>query len=55
MRGRDRSYILFPSFYAPHGLDPPQLSSIVRLIAALDNYRPAMGRDVAPRAECETD
>jgi glycosyltransferase domain-containing protein len=55
MRGRDRSYILFPSFYAPHGLDPPQLSSIVRLIAAFDNYRPAMGRDVAPRAECETD
>jgi glycosyltransferase domain-containing protein len=41
MRGRERSYILGPSFYAPLGTDAPRLSEIVGLIDALDAYRPA--------------
>jgi glycosyltransferase domain-containing protein len=42
MRSRERSYILFPSFYAPRGLDPPRLDGVARLLAALDKYRPAI-------------
>jgi glycosyltransferase domain-containing protein len=42
MRGRERSYILFPSFYAPLGIEPPKMDSIVRLIGILDRYRPAV-------------
>jgi glycosyltransferase domain-containing protein len=41
MRGRERSYILGPSFYAPLGTDAPRLSEIVDLINTLDAYRPA--------------
>jgi glycosyltransferase domain-containing protein len=55
MLGRERSYILHPHFYAPRGRDPPQLSSIARLITALDNYRPPIDLNIPPRAECETD
>jgi glycosyltransferase domain-containing protein len=40
MRGRERSYILFPSFYAPAGVEPPKMDRIVRLIGVLDKYRP---------------
>jgi hypothetical protein len=53
--GHERSYILHPHFYAPRGRDPPQLSSIARLITALDNYRPAIDLDIPPRTECEAD
>jgi glycosyltransferase domain-containing protein len=42
MRGRERSYILFPSFYAPAGMEPPKMDNIVRLIGVLDKYRPAV-------------
>jgi glycosyltransferase domain-containing protein len=38
MRGRDRSYLLFPSFYAPRSIDSPQLSSVIHLISTLDGY-----------------
>jgi hypothetical protein len=41
MRGRERSYVLFPSFYAPAGSEPPKMDHIVRLIGALDKYRPS--------------
>jgi glycosyltransferase domain-containing protein len=40
MRSRERSYILFPRFYAPRGPDPPRLDSVARLLASLDKYRP---------------
>jgi glycosyltransferase domain-containing protein len=49
MRGRERSYLLHPHFYAPRGRDPPQLSSIVRLIAALDSYRPSIDLDAGAK------
>jgi hypothetical protein len=39
IRGPDRSYHLFPSFYAPRGIDSPQMADIVRLINVLNNYR----------------
>jgi glycosyltransferase domain-containing protein len=42
MRGRERSYILFPSFYAPAGIEPPKMDRIVRLIGVLDKYRPGI-------------
>lgn len=50
MRSGERSYILFPSFYAPRGLDPPRLDSVVRLLAALDKYRPAIEPGTVPKA-----
>jgi glycosyltransferase domain-containing protein len=49
MRSRERSYILFPRFYAPRGLDPPRLDSVARLFAALDKYRPVLASDLAPK------
>jgi glycosyltransferase domain-containing protein len=39
IHGRERSYQLFPSFYAPRDIDSPQMDIIVHLIAALDGYR----------------
>lgn len=51
MRGRERSYILFPSFYAPQGIDPPKMDSIVRLIGVLDKYPPAIDDNVGATAE----
>jgi hypothetical protein len=41
----ERSYVLFPPFYAPRGLDPPRLDSLARLLAALDKYRPMVDPD----------
>jgi glycosyltransferase domain-containing protein len=41
IRGPERSYHLFPSFYAPGEIDSPQMDKIVHLINALDGYRPA--------------
>jgi hypothetical protein len=44
MRGRERSYLLFPNFYAPPDAEPPRLNSVVRLINILDSYRaPSIG------------
>jgi glycosyltransferase domain-containing protein len=43
IRGQERSYVLFPSFYAPRGTRAPQLGDIVHLIRNLDNYRPTTG------------
>jgi glycosyltransferase domain-containing protein len=51
MRNRERSYILHPSFYAPRGSVSPQLSSIARLIAALDNYHPAIDEDAVSKGK----
>ena len=39
IRGPERSYHLFPNFYAPRGIDSPQMDNIVHLINALDGYR----------------
>ena len=39
IRGLDRSYHLFPSFYAPRGIKSPQMADIVRLINVLNGYR----------------
>ena len=39
IRGLDRSYHLFPSFYAPRGIESPHMSDIVRLINVLNSYR----------------
>jgi glycosyltransferase domain-containing protein len=41
VRGHARSYLLFPSFYAPRGIESPQMNDIVRLMGILDSYRPA--------------
>ena len=41
VRGRERSYVLFPNFYAPRGIDRPQITAIAPLIDILDSYRPA--------------
>jgi glycosyltransferase domain-containing protein len=40
MRGRERRYLVFPTFYAPPKAASPQLNVIVRLIEVLDVYRP---------------
>jgi glycosyltransferase domain-containing protein len=50
MRSRERSYILFPRFYAPRGLDPPRLDSVARLLASLDKYRPIIDPGMMPKA-----
>jgi hypothetical protein len=42
LRGAERSYVLFPNFYAPTGIDCPPLDEIIRLIGALDIYGPAI-------------
>jgi glycosyltransferase domain-containing protein len=42
IRGRERSYLLSSDFYAPGNVDSPPLNSVVRLLAALDDYRPSM-------------
>jgi glycosyltransferase domain-containing protein len=40
MRSRARSYVLFPSFYAPRGIELLQMKDIVHLMDILDHYRP---------------
>jgi glycosyltransferase domain-containing protein len=40
IRGQERSYVLFPSFYAPRGIGPPYLRDIAHLIRNLDSYWP---------------
>ena len=52
IRGPDRSYHLFPSFYAPRGIHSPQMDDIVRLINVLDGYRAVARCD--PPAKGET-
>ena len=47
VRGRVRSYLLFPSFYAPMGIESLQMNDIVRLTDVLDSYRPTFD-DSAP-------
>jgi glycosyltransferase domain-containing protein len=42
IRARERSYLLFPSFYAPRTMDPPQIDKIIPLINVLDSYRPEL-------------
>jgi glycosyltransferase domain-containing protein len=40
IRGRERSYLLFPNFYARRGwIESPQMDDVVRLINILDGYR----------------
>jgi glycosyltransferase domain-containing protein len=39
LRGLQRSYLLFPNFYAPRGVDRPQIDKIGPLISVLDSYR----------------
>ncbi len=51
MRGRERSYILFPSFYAPARIEPPKMDNVVRLIGALDKYRPAVNENIGATTE----
>jgi glycosyltransferase domain-containing protein len=51
LRGGERSYVLFPSFYAPMEIDCPPLDEIVRLIGALDIYRPPIERALAREGE----
>jgi glycosyltransferase domain-containing protein len=51
MRGRERSYILSPSFYAPRRADPPKVDSVVRLIGVLDGYRLAVDENIGATAE----
>jgi hypothetical protein len=41
MRGRERRYLVFPSFYAALKGASPQLDAIVHLIDVLDVYRPS--------------
>jgi glycosyltransferase domain-containing protein len=41
MRGRERRYLVFPTFYAPPKAASPQLDVIVHLIDVLDVYRPS--------------
>jgi len=40
IRGQERSYVLFPNFYAPRGTRAPHLGDIVHLIRNLDSYWP---------------
>jgi glycosyltransferase domain-containing protein len=48
VRGRDRSYVLSPSFYKPISVEAPQWSSVTRLISILDDYRPVVPkRDIS--------
>jgi glycosyltransferase domain-containing protein len=49
MRGRERSYLLFPNFYAPRGSESPQLDSVIRLIGILDRYPPVFGLELTPK------
>jgi glycosyltransferase domain-containing protein len=42
VRGAGRSYILFPRFYAPVEINPPQFDSIIDLMDILDKYRPGV-------------
>jgi glycosyltransferase domain-containing protein len=51
--GRGRSYVLFPSFYAPRGTDSPRMDNIVQLIDVLDRYRPEPVEVSAPKAPHE--
>jgi hypothetical protein len=41
MRGRERSYHLFPSFFAPLGIESPTTDTLAPLIAVLNDYVPA--------------
>jgi glycosyltransferase domain-containing protein len=40
IQGRKRSYLLSPDFYDPRDMDSPPLNSVIRMLAAIDNYRP---------------
>jgi len=51
IHGLDRTYHLFPSFYAPRGIDSPQMADIVRLIKVLNGYRAASTRHPAAKGE----
>jgi glycosyltransferase domain-containing protein len=53
LRGRGRSYVLFPSFYAPRGTDAPRMDKIVQLIDVLDRYRPVSVEVSASKAPQE--
>ena len=53
IRGPERSYHLFPNFYAPRGIDSPQMADIVRLINVLDGYRAVVRATVPPKARRE--
>jgi hypothetical protein len=47
LRSGDRSYVLFPNFYAPMEIHCPPLDEIIRVIGALDICRPAIERALA--------
>jgi glycosyltransferase domain-containing protein len=53
MRGRKRSYLLFPNFYAPREAESPQLINVVRLIGTLDSYWPAIDPELALDPRCD--
>jgi glycosyltransferase domain-containing protein len=53
LRGRERSYLLFPQFYAPRGVDRPQIDTIVPLISVLDSYR--FEHDLKSTREAQSD
>lgn|SRR5262249_2879919 len=40
IQGRERSYFLSHDFYVPRNMASPSLNSVIRLLAAIDNYRP---------------
>lgn len=49
VRGKERSYLLFPNFYAPLGTEPVQIPDIIR---KLDNYPTVDG--ASPQAQTAT-
>jgi glycosyltransferase domain-containing protein len=40
IQGRERSYLLSSNFYAPPDMASPPLNRVIRVLAALENYRP---------------
>jgi hypothetical protein len=42
IQGRGRSYIIYPSFYAPQEAPLPRLDQILGLTDMLDNYQPSV-------------
>jgi glycosyltransferase domain-containing protein len=53
LRGHRRSYVVFPSFYAPGGTDSPRMDKIVQLIDVLDRYRPGSVEVSTPKTPHE--
>jgi glycosyltransferase domain-containing protein len=47
IRRKDRSYKLFPSFFAPLGVEAPRVDEVVQLLATLDSY-PAIPDATSP-------